>query len=231
MRKRWLAACLLVLTACGGGAEGPQTIYFSGLETDEFEPSVIGDPGPRASDEQIEKMSEVFASFEGDPARVLSSPLLTPGQLDSIENAYVTSGRYLDLVAMYRRVAEAQGLGSRAAARHTWAMIRLGQGKRARDAALALVRHDPTKPRPWFIYGAAHLELAQSSDEDAERAYVAWKHAAELDPKFRGIEGFTARDLLAEAARLEPKVKKDEAGLAALRDSIAGGDSDKTDMD
>ena len=69
MRKRWLiSSALVALTACGGGAEAPETIYFSALERDAFTPTTFGDPGPRASADEIARMQEVFTSFERDPA-------------------------------------------------------------------------------------------------------------------------------------------------------------------
>ena len=78
-----VASLLILATACGEGRapEGPQIVYLSGLEQDTFTPSLVPDPGPSASADEIAKvaalllLAAVIFAFGDGSAGALTDPI------------------------------------------------------------------------------------------------------------------------------------------------------------
>ncbi len=205
-------ALVLITSACVDGSEptGRPIITRGALEQDVYTSTQIKDPGTGAPQDEVEKLEALFASFEKNAPRLFRQKDLGP-RVDMIERAYITSGRYMDLVAIYRKDVEEHGLRQGPAPiRLTWAMVRLGQEDEAKRLLGELLKLRPKDADAWFLYGAYWIKYARSSSDAAKKVVLAWRKVVELDPNFQGFEGINAptlkreTDAIAKGTRILP---------------------------
>ena len=193
-------ALALISSACVEGSEptGRPVITRSALEQDVYASTRILDPGTGTPQDEIDKLGSLFESFEKNAPRLLRQNDLGP-RVEMIERAYITSGRYMDLVAIYRKDVEEHGLKEGLSPiRLTWAMVRLGQEDEAKRLLGEILALRPTDADAWFLYGAYWIKYARSSSDAAKKVVLAWRKVVELDPNFRGFEGINAPTLKRE---------------------------------
>ncbi len=217
-----LAALLCCLVGaslgCGEGQEpSPQpVVHFDALERDVYSPTTIADPGTGASKEDLARFEIIFQTVERNAERLLRQSAID-GRLESIEQAYVAAGRYLDLVAIYRRDVEKYGVAKGpAATRLTWAMVRLGQEREAKDLLDRLLSARPADPDAWFLLGAYWVKYAQSDPAAAKRVILGWSKVTELDPNYVGFEGINAPTLTREVTRVRQTIQLTPGELEVL---------------
>lgn len=232
------APLLLIASACVEGSEptGRPTITRGALEQDVYESTVILDPGTGTSQDEIDKLGPLFESFEKNAPRLFRQGDLGP-RIEMIERAYMTSGRYMDLVAMYKKDVDEHGLRQGPTAiRLTWAMVRLGQEDEAKRLLGELLVLRPKNPDVWFLYGAYWIKYARSSSDAAKKVVLAWRKVVELDPQFSGFEGINAptlkreTDAIAKGTRILPgELELLEATLTTKAKDTPKGEATTTD--
>ena len=218
---------LLTALACGEGSEpvGSSTVYLSALEDDKLEHSVIIDPGTGVDPKEIERYKPIYTNFEANSEVLLRRPDIDK-RLPAIEEAYTMGGRYLDIVAIYKRDVDKHGVAkSPAAGRLTWAMIRLGQEPQAKQLITEQLQTRSQDPLSWFLLGAYWIKYANESEDAAKRVVLGWSKAQQLDPNFVGPEGINAPTLQREVQRFAPKAGFKPGELEALAASLTRRDA------
>lgn len=217
---------LLTAIACGEGSEpvGSSTVYLSALEDDKLEHSVIIDPGTGVDPKEIERYKPIYTNFEANAEVLLRRPDIDK-RLPAIEEAYTMSGRYLDVVSIYKRDVDKHGVAkSPATGRLTWAMIRLGQEPQAKQLIAEQLQARSQDPLSWFLLGAYWIKYANESEDAAKRVVLGWSKAQQLDPNFVGPEGINAPTLQREVQRFAPKAGFKPGELEALAASLTKRD-------
>ncbi|TXD35214.1 hypothetical protein FRC98_17260 [Lujinxingia vulgaris] len=126
-------------------------------------------------------------------------------RLESIEQVFLLTGRYMELVALYQDAVEAGGTSSPAAPALAWSYVQLGQEAQARELIDQL---KTTRPDEAVVHVLdASLNLAQMERESAaaDRALAAFKRARQLDPAFGPFRGLNAAGIAEQINRLEAR--------------------------
>lgn len=217
-----IGACFS-LTACleGSAPEDAPVMYLSSLEQDKFQPTQILDPGPPGDPKNNKQFQQLFDGVEKNAQALFDRPGVER-QLDLIERAYISAGRYQDLMAMYTKHVDARGAKSAVAPRLAWALVKLGQDKRARELSASLVKQAPTNATYWFIYGAYWLRFANTSNEAAKKLIVGWEETLKLNPTFTGFDQINAAALKKEVAQQRARLNPNQPELDAIRTQLLG---------
>lgn len=215
------ALCALVLSlgwSCAEGAapEAPEPIYQSPLEQDTYAPTPILDPGTGVKPEELARFAELFASVEQN-ADALFSRQDVEGKLDLVERAYLSAGRFQDLVAMYSKHVQTHGTSSPVASRLAWAWVKLGQEKNALELSTRLLKDKPEDPTSWFIYGAHWLREADTSADAAARVFISWSELLKLAPGFIGFDNIDATAVRREVELQKGRMTQRPEELELLR--------------
>jgi hypothetical protein len=207
-----LFALLISAPACMEGSEpaGAQVYYFSALERDAFVPAAIVDRGSNLPPEELAQLEPIFTSFDTNAEQLFKQADIDT-RIESIENAYLSAGRYIELLGIYREDIKRQGLDkSPGATRLLWGLIRLGQEPQSKKLAVELVRARPQSADAWFLYGAYWIKYAAEDKDAAKRVVLGWSSAVDIDPRYRGFEGIDASTIRREVSRL-----RQESGVTA----------------
>lgn len=184
------------LIACGDGvlANGDGVVYFTPWNTDTVETRVVDTPGPTLSEENAANYAEVRQGFAAQAPELLARPDVV-SVLGPIEQSFLLSGDYPQLVEIYRQQYEEHGTDSVAAIGLAWTYLKLGNQPAARAIKARLLEERPNDPLTWVIVGNVHIRDAESSIESARRARDAFERVLELDPNFTGFKS-TDRNLI-----------------------------------
>lgn len=211
----------LMGSACTQGSEpnGRPIVSRGALERDVYESTVMQDPGTGITREELERYAQIFENFEASAPAILASDEMGE-RLESIERVYMSSGRYLELVAMYRKSTDERGMARGAAPiRLAWAMVRLGQDRESRELVEQLLKVRPANPDVWFLLGAIWIKEASGSKDAAERVVMAWRKVLQLDADYVGFEGISAQTLRRELERFAPTVQLSPEDAQAMEAS------------
>lgn len=211
-----LTCSLLCLTSCdrGGEMEAPETLYGSALETDRFRPELIPDPGVRTRPDELAQLQPVVDGVLKNSDRFFERSPDTK-QIELVERAFLSTGRYIDLLAVYRAQSNKLGLTHHASERLAWGLLRLGQEPEARDLIERLLRANPADADPWFLLGAFWLKEAASGDsrDAALKVILGWSRVLELDPNYVGFEGLKATDVQRQLSIMRRRTLPTQAEL------------------
>ena len=206
-----LAALLLagLTTGCSEevGSSNDRQIDFHPLERDSRLITEGEDPGPPVDLEQNPEYRQIIEGFRAN-ADVLFARQDIAKRLDQIEQVFLGTGRYLELVAIYQDVVAERGLKNPAATRLAWAYVRLGQEKQARRLLDRLLEVQPQNPEVYFIDGSFWFNRARQSQTAAARTILAWRRVVELDPNFEGYRKIGAADLKRQTRQLQSQLPK-----------------------
>lgn len=224
MTRTRYALCALVLSlgwSCAEGAapEAPEPIYQSPLEQDTYAPTPILDPGTGVKPEELARFAELFVSVEQN-ADALFSRQDVEGKLDLVERAYLSAGRFQDLVAMYNKHVQTHGTSSPIAARLAWAWVKLGQEKNALELSTRLLKAHPEDPTSWFLYGAHWLREADTSADAAARVFISWSELLKRAPGFIGFDNIDAAAVRQEVELQKGRMTQSPEELEQLRAQI-----------
>lgn len=216
---RWLAALLTAsVLGCGDGvlAEGGGDVYFTPWNADQVQPTVIEDRQPVLPPEQSDNYEEVVRGFSAQAPDLLQRPDVVD-VLGPIEQSFLLSGKYLDLVDIYREHYEQHGVGSVAAPALAWTYMQLGNAPALAELKEEMLEHRADDPLTWVIVGNIHMRQADASMESARRAKEAFERVLELDPQFGGFKA------------TEPAALRQQ--LDALRRRVPDEPAEETDVD
>ena len=202
----FLMCCLaLCVSACVEGSEpvGLEITTYSAMHPGPPQATPIVDTGSNLSPEDRARYDQLYATFTQNAPRLLTQDDVPLQYMESIEKAYLSDGRALDLAAIYRRSVDESGMESGVAApRLAWLLVRLGQEKEALSMIEALIRARPERADPWFLYGAYWLKEAAESKDALKRALVGWGRALRLDPSYQGFEGIDAKTIRSQLSAM-----------------------------
>lgn len=228
-RRAWslstlLTCSLLCLTSCdrGGDMEAPETLYGSSLETDRFLAEPIPDPGVRTRPDELAQLEPVVQGVLENADRFFEqNPSVK--QIELVERAFLATGRYIDLVAIYRAQSDKLGLKHQATERLAWSMLRLGQEPEAKALIERLIQANPTDPDPWFLLGAFWLKPASSEDsrDAALKFLLGWGRVLELAPDYVGFEGLTASTVQRQLTIMRRRTLPSQAELDKVEAELA----------
>ena len=189
---------------CSDGVQPDQRemVYFTAIETDTLVPQPVADPGTSLPADQVAAASKIVDGFVENHERLLQSPEVGL-RIEQIENFFIVTGRFHELMVIYRDDWEQRGTKSHVADRFAWGLVRLGQQKRARQTVDALLADRPTDPKVHFLDGAVYLQVQPPPQEDFPKVVKAWRRVLQLDPGFKGYERIDAEALRAEIAKFD----------------------------
>jgi Flp pilus assembly protein TadD len=194
------------LVGCGQAPTSADGVtYFHPLQAEEPLVEPVQDPGPPVKTEEMEGYSQIMEGFRAN-AEVLFRRADIEKRLDQIEQVFVSTGHYLELVSIYQRVVEKQGYDTPAAPRLAWALVRLGQRQQAKTLIDDLKEARPEDADVHFIDGAYWLNQARESREAAARTVLAWQKTLELDPDYEGFEEASASNIQTQIDRLRQQI-------------------------
>jgi tetratricopeptide (TPR) repeat protein len=134
----------------------------------------------------IAKYDAVLTEFMAQRERVISMPE-TDQHLDQIERFARWTGRYIELVDLYRSAFDTQGGGHYTSPRLVMSYINLGQQRMARQVLDEAIKARPEDARVFFLNG--YLTRFEGPAEDKRIALVRdnWTYALKLDPKLERL--------------------------------------------
>jgi hypothetical protein len=204
--RRSLLLISLLFVGCGQAPTSSDGVtYFHPLQAEESLVEPVEDPGPPVKTEEMQGYSQIMEGFRAN-AEMLFQRSDIEKRLDQIEQVFVSTGHYLELVAIYQRVVEKQGYDTPAATRLAWALVRLGQRQQAKALIDNLKEARSSDPDVHFIDGAYWLNRARQSREAAARTVLAWQKTLELDPDYEGFEEARASKIQTQIDRLRQQI-------------------------
>ncbi len=217
-----ITALAILSTGCGEGVvdDGADTVYFAPLERDELRTERVAAPdGP--SDEEVAQVKPIIDGFSENAGALFARGDIE-SRLPQIEQVFISTGHYLDLVAIYQNVVDTQGISSRAAPLLVRHYLRLGQRHLARDLLDEMIAERPNEPQTWFLNGAFWLPKLEGSEEAVARVVASWQKVLDLDPNF---EGFGRADLPSLREQLE--ALRQRASQEAISEAVAELDEER----
>lgn len=220
--KKWLVLIMLGGMGCEAALPEPTPLrYFAAVQLSAPSATDLPDPGPNITQTELDTFEPIVEGFQKNHELLLGQSDVRE-QLDRIENVYIATGRYLELVGIYQRDVAEKGAKSHAAARLGWAYIRLGQEKPAKELVALLKTEESERAMAFFLEGAGHLQWDAGSEGSNQGLYRAWSRALELNPNFKGFEGISAAQMRAQLERLKPQLGEPVDALALAQERVQG---------
>lgn len=220
--KKWLVLIMLGGMGCEAALPEPTPLrYFAAVQLSAPSATDLPDPGPNITQTELDTFEPIVEGFQKNHELLLGQSDVRE-QLDRIENVYIATGRYLELVGIYQRDVAEKGAKSHAAARLGWAYIRLGQEKPAKELVALLKTEESERAMAFFLEGAGHLQWDAGSEESNQGLYRSWSRALELNPNFKGFEGISAAQMRAQLERLKPQLGEPVDALALAQERVQG---------
>ncbi len=232
-----LVGALLLVTGCLTGCADEfvpdvdgHVYHWNWQQTTETS-RVIQDRMPQVPEAEEQHYREVVERFNSRAPMLFERDDII-SQLRHLEQVYMLSGRYLELVALYEADVDRRGVESRVAPALVWAYVQLGQERAARDLVQELIEARPDEASTWVVAGAFHLQRAQTSTEAARNARDAFATALEVEPEFAGFMGFTTNLLTMQVRELsrripdeprvigEPEVEEEAEEVAEVEEEV-----------
>ncbi|RAL20931.1 hypothetical protein DL240_14750 [Lujinxingia litoralis] len=221
LKRRLLLAALLLMTAGPVGctdaelSDGESLVYLSPWSGRDLQAEPVQAASPRAlSAEEAANYREIADSFATNAPTLLQRPDVVQ-RLESIEQVFLLSGRYLELVSLYQQAVEAGGAQSPAAPALAWSYLQLGQEGQARELIEELKRARPNEAVVHVLDASLHLGLMERSNESAAAALQAFERARELDPNFGPFRGLSAPLIAEQINRLTTRVARTGGAVPA----------------
>ena len=216
------AALALVAAGCGDGllAEGEEIVYLSPRGAAEVSATAVEDQWPEHEEQRAANYQQIRQGFSAQPGVLLRDPD-APSMLSAIEQSFLLSGHYLELVEIYEEVYEREGTDSLAAPALAWAYLQIGHEPAVRALVEQMVEEQPDDPLTWLVAGNAHLAMGDLSLAAQQHALDSFEKVLELDP---GFERFIAMDrgrLEAQIGNLRQQLP-DDLGPEALAEADEG---------
>jgi tetratricopeptide (TPR) repeat protein len=205
--NRWIPFVIAVLlVGCDAVIPEFQGVrYFAALQTEVPSTRSLTDPGPNVSESEAKIYQPIVEGFRQNHAMLLRREDVKE-QLERIENVYVATGRYLELVGIYQNDYKEHGASSHVAERLAWAYIRLGQQRQSEEVVASLKAARPNEAMPYFLEGTRYLQWDPTSDDSKQKLLQAWTRVLEIDPNFLGFENITASQIRNQVERLRQEV-------------------------
>ena len=201
--RRSIILVCLALAGCGQQPSSSDGVtYFHPLQAEESLVEPVEDPGAPVDTEEMRGYRQIMEGFRANAGALFQRSDIEK-RLDQIEQVFISTGHYLELVGIYQRVVEQQGIESTAAPRLAWSLVRLGQRQQAKALIDRLKDARPQDPDVHFIDGAFWLNRAQESREAGAKTAMAWQKTLELDSDYKGFQDATASDIQNQIDRLK----------------------------
>lgn len=223
-----VVAALVVLTACGDDvvADGADVVYLNPWNHDRVDVQPVQDRSPAVAPAHQQRFEQDLAEFEQltDEFVVRADDVLERSDVDqvlgSFEQAFLFSGRYLDLVELYQKHYRTHGVDSIAAPALAWSYVKLGNEPGAEAMIDELTEARPDDVETWVVVGKYHGRRADTSVQSAHRARQAYERVLELDPDFESFKMMDRRRLENELDGLERIIEQ----RADADPGVAGAD-------
>jgi len=220
------ATFALGAVGCGGTSEDGEDagrVHFNPLERDGRAVREVEPPDPPVSVADNDRVERIISGFRENAQEVFRRD--DPNRpLGEIERLFESTGKYLQLVAIYQEVVEKQGFESEAAPRLAWALVRLGQERQARDVLDRLIDEQSDEAFVHFVDGSYWFNKVRESREAGARAAVAWRRVLELDPGFQGPRGIGARGLRQNIRQIEKRLPESPEQMLAAAETERGNE-------
>lgn len=222
---RWIAAVFVAvgLGGCGDGvlADGEGAVYLTPWNTDAVGVTQMSDHPPRIAPQyreeyepHRERYEQIASALSERGSGAFDQQQEVRELLGVFEQAYLTTGNYLHLVAMYQEHYRERGVDAVSAPALAWSWIKLGNDP-AMDAAVdELIEHRPDDPITWTVVGLYHLRMADDSLQAAKDARNAFERVFELDPDFAGFKELEAEQIRREKRALDRRIPDGEPAVA-----------------
>lgn len=196
------------LMACGDGvlADRGDVVYLTGWNAEVVQPRVVEDKTPVLDEKTGQEYGQLMEGVSQQAETFFRSRQVIEF-MGAVEQAFLMSGRYFELVEILRQQFEAQGTGSVAAPALAWTYLQLGNEPKVEEIIRQLEAERPADPLTWVVVGAYHASRSSQSMDSARQARDAFEKVLELDPDFTGfmaLEGEAMRQQLEMLRRQVP---------------------------
>lgn len=143
----------------------------------------------------------------------------TREHLPSLERFFYQTGRFIELVNLYREVYDRKGPTHYIGPRLAWAYSSIGHGA---EAMKILDEVEPKRPKDALIYMVRGSVLASSGTgtaADLTRIRDNWRKVVELDPNFEGPMGLDAEVLRVRLKEIDGALSKGSGGSPTKQSS------------
>lgn len=213
-------ALFLGLWGCGDGVslDRAEVVYFSPFRQEAVQVKKVEDRLPPLTEQERAQTDELIAEFHRQAPRAAQRPA-QGDELDAIEQIFLVSGRYLELVQIYEENVKNFGIDSWMAPELAWAYMQIGDEIRAKELIGKLKEERGDEAQVWILAGTYDLSEAETSPVAARRAREAFERALELEPEFAGFKGVDAGLLRNQIAELR---QREGAPAAQVREDRVG---------
>ena len=213
-------AALVFYTGCDVAThpESRKTTLFSSLETRRIDPIVIENKMPKLTSQEQATYTTIVDGFaKNADARLAEDEVVR--HIERVDQIYIMTGRYLELVKIYEDDYKKRGLKSRVIGRLAFAYVRLDQATAARPLIDEMLAYAPNDPTAHFIDGMYWLRQPRTV-ENLGRAMEAIETTLRIEPRFTGYEGIDAEQLKSQLDQLRQIVPADwKAQIAAAQEA------------
>lgn len=202
-----LGAIALATAGCSEAdlPEADSLVYLSPWSGRDLqaEPARASSPA-RLSEAEQANYKEIADSFVQNAPSLLTRADVVQ-RLESIEQVFLLTGRYMELVALYQDAVEAGGPASPAAPALAWSYVQLGQEPQARALIDQLKTTRPDEAVVHVLDASLHLAQMERDSSAAARALASFQRARQLDPAFGPFRGLNAAGIAEQINRLEAR--------------------------
>lgn len=202
-----LGAIALATAGCSEAdlPEADSLVYLSPWSGRDLqaEPARASSPTRLSAAEQA-NYKEIADSFVQNAPSLLTRADVVQ-RLESIEQVFLLTGRYMELVALYQDAVEAGGPASPAAPALAWSYVQLGQEPRARALIDQLKTTRPDEAVVHVLDASLHLARMERDSSAAGQALASFQRARQLDPAFGPFRGLNAAGIAEQINRLEAR--------------------------
>ena len=217
--------------SCGEGvlADPQGVVYLTPFNADQVQAGLVEDRPPTLDGQDERNYREVREQFAQRASLLLQRTDVIP-QLESIEQVFLFSGHYLELIKIYEDHVREHGVDNIAGPSLAFAYIQLGQRQLSREIIQRLIEERPEDALTWAVAGAFHLQDAGSSTTAARQARDAFVQALEVDPGFAPFRGMSPVILRRQIEDLNRRLPDGEAlALAEAQEAQENGREDRAD--
>ncbi|TXD39583.1 hypothetical protein FRC96_06920 [Lujinxingia vulgaris] len=146
-------------------------------------------------------------------------------RLESIEQVFLLTGRYMELVALYQDAVEAGGALSPAAPALAWSYVQLGQEAQARELIDQLKTTRGNEAVVHVLDASLNLAQMERDSSAAARALASFQRARQLDPAFGPFRGLNAAGIAEQINRLEARQART---TGATQNAVSSANTENT---
>ncbi|RVU41043.1 hypothetical protein EA187_19270 [Lujinxingia sediminis] len=227
LRLTLLGAIALVTAGCSEAdlPEADSLVYLSPWSGRDLQAEPARASAPtRLSEAERANYREIADSFVQNAPTLLTRPDVVQ-RLESIEQVFLLTGRYMELVALYQDAVEAGGPASPAAPALAWSYVQLGQEPQARELIDQLKATRGDEAVVHVLDASLQLARMERDSSAAGQALASFKRARQLDPAFGPFRGLNAAGIAEQINRLEARQART---TGATQNAVSSANTENT---